>query len=94
MTTVELLAWLIIGGAVGVLAATFRRTEGVTWTRLLTLSMLGAVVGGLMGRTFFAPEAPPGEPATTSPASLVIAGLGALAALLIVRFRLRNRERA
>jgi uncharacterized membrane protein YeaQ/YmgE (transglycosylase-associated protein family) len=93
MTTVELLVWLVIGGVVGVLAGTFRRNEGITWTRILTLSMLGAVVGGLIGRTLFVPEAVPGEPAATSPGSVVIASLGALVALLIARFQLRSRER-
>ncbi|HET6983167.1 MAG TPA: GlsB/YeaQ/YmgE family stress response membrane protein [Myxococcaceae bacterium] len=90
MTTVELLAWLIIGGAVGVLAATFRRTEGVTWTRLLTLSMVGAVVGGLVGRTVFVPDSSTGA---ESPAALMIALLGSVVALLIARAQLRNRER-
>jgi uncharacterized membrane protein YeaQ/YmgE (transglycosylase-associated protein family) len=90
MTTVELLVWLIIGGAVGLLAANFRRTEGVTRPQVLAVSMLGAVVGGLLGRSFFVPDS---STAAESPASLVISGLGALLALLIVRFALRGRER-
>ena len=90
MTTVELLFWLIIGGTVGLLAGTFRRNEGITWTRLLTLSMLGAVVGGLVGRTVFVPDSSTGA---ESPAAVVIAGLGSVVALLIARFQLRNRER-
>lgn len=90
MTTVELLFWLIIGGTVGLLAGTFRRNEGITWARLLTLSMLGAVVGGLVGRTVFVPDSSTGA---ESSAALVIAGLGSVVALLIARFRLRNRER-
>lgn len=89
MTTVELLSWLIIGGTVGLLAGTFRRNEGITWTRLLTLSMLGAVVGGLVGRTVFVPDSSTGA---ESPAAVMIAALGSVVALLIARFQLRNRE--
>ena len=90
MTTVELLVWLIIGGAVGLLAANFRRTEGITRVQVLAVSMLGAVVGGLLGGAFFVPDTSTGA---ENPASGVIAGLGALAALLIARFALRNHER-
>lgn len=90
MSTVGLLVWLIIGGAVGLLAATFRRAEGITPAHVVVVSMLGAIVGGLLGRTLFVPDPSTGA---ESPAALVFAGLGALVALLIARFLLRDRPR-
>jgi hypothetical protein len=92
MTMFELLTWLFLGAALGVLVAAFWRTEGLSWARGLGVGMFGAVVGGLVGRILFVPETASGEMRLVGPA-LGMAGLGAVVTVLIARYRLRNLER-
>jgi uncharacterized membrane protein YeaQ/YmgE (transglycosylase-associated protein family) len=66
-------------------------TRGLTWLRGAGVAVFGAVVGGLIGRILFTPKAF-GEVGALIP-TLVVAGVGAVVAVLIVRFQLRNRER-
>lgn len=92
MTVFEVLSWLVLGGAVGVVVAAFWRTEGLTWLRALAIGVFGGIVGGLIGRILFVPGPFSGEMGMVSPA-LLFAGLGAVVTVLIARFQLRNRER-
>ena len=91
MPIFELLSWLVLGAVLGVLVAAFWPTRGLTWIRGLCVGTFGALVGGLIGRTLFAPKVF-GEIGVLLP-TLLVAGLGAMVAVLIDRFQLRNRER-
>ena len=91
MTIFELLSWLVLGAALGVVVAAFWRTEGLTWVRALGLGTFGGLAGGLIGRTLFVGPSS-GEMGIVGPA-LAVAGLGAVVVVLIARFQLRNRER-
>ena len=91
MVIFELLAWLVLGAVLGVLVAAFWPTQGLTWVRSLGVGMFGAVVGGLIGRTLFTPNAFR-EIGVLIP-TLIVAGLGAVVIVLIDRFYLKNRER-
>lgn len=91
MTVFELLSWLVLGAAVGVLVAAFWRTEGLTWLRALGIGAFGGIVGGLIGR-ILVPGPISGEMGVVSPA-LLFAGLGAVVTVFVARFQLRNRER-
>jgi uncharacterized membrane protein YeaQ/YmgE (transglycosylase-associated protein family) len=91
MTIFELLSWLFLGAALGVLVAAFWPTVGLTWVRALALGMFGGLIGGLIGRTLFVGPSS-GEMSVVGPA-LGVAGLGAVVVVLIARFQLRNRER-
>jgi len=92
MTIFELLSWLVLGAALGVLVAAFWRTKGLKWSWALDIGMFGAVVGGLIGRILFVPGPSSGEMQAVSPA-LLVAAIGAVVAVFIARFELRNRER-
>ncbi|HZJ56389.1 MAG TPA: hypothetical protein VFD38_19760 [Myxococcaceae bacterium] len=92
MTVFELFSWLLLGAVLGVLVAAFWPTDGLTWIRALGVGVFGAVVGGLVGRILFVPDAFSGRMGVVSPA-LLVAGLGAVALVLLARFQLRNRER-
>lgn len=91
MTIFELLSWLILGGVLGVVVAAFRRTPGLTWAWALEVGMFGAIVGGLIGRILFVGPSS-GEMQVVSPA-LLVAAIGAVVGVFIVRFQIRNRER-
>ena len=92
MTIFELLSWLLLGGVLGVVVAAFWRTPGLTWTWALEVGMFGAVVGGLVGRILFVPGPSSDELQVVSPA-LLVAAIGAVVGVFIVRFEMRNRER-
>jgi uncharacterized membrane protein YeaQ/YmgE (transglycosylase-associated protein family) len=92
MTVFELLSWIVLGAVLGVLVAAFWPTAGLTWIRALGVGVFGGVVGGLIGRILFAPGPSSGEMAVVSPA-LLVAGIGAVVLVFVVRFQLRNRER-
>jgi uncharacterized membrane protein YeaQ/YmgE (transglycosylase-associated protein family) len=91
MTMFELLSWLFLGAALGVLVAAFWRTEGLTWGRALALGMFGGMIGGLIGRILFLGPSS-GEMGFVAPA-LAVAGVGAVVLVLIARSQLRNAER-
>jgi uncharacterized membrane protein YeaQ/YmgE (transglycosylase-associated protein family) len=92
MTIFEPLSWLVLGGVLGVVVAAFWRTPGLTWTRALEVGMFGAVLGGLIGRILFLPGPSSGEMQVVSPA-LLVAAIGAVVGVFIVRSEIRNRER-
>ena len=91
MTIFELLSWLVLGGVLGVVVAAFWRTPGLTWVWALEVGMFGAIVGGLIGRILFVGPSS-GEMQVVSPA-LLVAAIGAVVGVFIVRFQIRNRER-
>ena len=92
MTIFELLSWMVLGGVVGVVVAAFWRTPRLTWIWALEVGMFGGVLGGLIGRILFVPGPSSGEMQVASPA-LLVAAMGAVVAVFIVRSELRNRER-
>jgi uncharacterized membrane protein YeaQ/YmgE (transglycosylase-associated protein family) len=92
MAIFELLSWLVLGAVLGILVAAFWPTRGLTWIRGSGVGMFGAVVGGLIGRTLFAPGMFFSEIGVLIP-TFIVAGLGAVVVVLIDRFRLQNLER-
>jgi uncharacterized membrane protein YeaQ/YmgE (transglycosylase-associated protein family) len=92
MTLFELSSWSLLGAVLGVLVAAFWPTAGLTWIRALAVGAVGAVVGGLVGRTLFVPGASSGEMRVVGP-TFLIASIGAVVLTFLARFQLRNRER-
>jgi uncharacterized membrane protein YeaQ/YmgE (transglycosylase-associated protein family) len=91
MAIFELLSWLVLGGVLGVVVAAFWRTPGLTWTWAVEVGMFGGIVGGLIGRVLFTGPSS-GEMQVVSPA-LLVAAIGAVIGVFILRFQIRNRER-
>ena len=92
MTLFEVFTWMVLGAALGVLVAAFWRTGRLTFVRAIGVGVFGGVVGGLIGRILFVSGPHSGTMEVLTPA-LLVAGIGAVVAVFIARFQLRNRER-
>jgi uncharacterized membrane protein YeaQ/YmgE (transglycosylase-associated protein family) len=86
MTMLAILGWIFVGAVVGGLLAGFWKLRGLTLAWGVAVGGVGGVVGGLISRVSF--------PAGTFSdiVSLIIAVIGAIAAMVIARGRVTKEQ--